>query len=107
MQDEKQKRDRKIVREADECRMFISRVRSFAVFGEQRNKLTSEDIKSITRKCNELKGWLSSYPITEDEIEKQRTELIEFVERLRNRIKKEQQGTNEKKQAELKQTELL
>ncbi|XP_077967163.1 uncharacterized protein LOC120343174 isoform X2 [Styela clava] len=91
MQDEKQKRDRKIVREADECRMFISRVRSFAVFGEQRNKLTSEDIKSITRKCNELKGWLSSYPITEDEIEKQRTELIEFVERLRNRIKKEQQ----------------
>ncbi|XP_077966880.1 uncharacterized protein LOC144420915 [Styela clava] len=91
MQDEKQKRDRKIVREADECRMFISRVRSFAVFGEQRNKLTSEDIKSITRKCNELKGWLSSYPITEDEIEKRRTELIEFVERLRNRIKKEQQ----------------
>ncbi|XP_077966691.1 uncharacterized protein LOC144420857 [Styela clava] len=87
--------------------MFISRVRSFDVFGEQENKLTSEDIKSITTKCDELGEWPNSYPITEDEIEKQRTGLIEFVERLRIRIKEKQQSDVKKKKAVLKQRNVI
>nr|XP_039268261.1 uncharacterized protein LOC120343193 [Styela clava] len=99
---DKQKRNQDIIKAVEECRMFISRVRSFEVLGEQKNKLTSDDIKSIMRKCDELHEWLSSYPLfqqNKDEIKKQKTELEEFMDRIRDRIKENQQAAEEKKKA--------
>ncbi|XP_077967348.1 uncharacterized protein LOC120342837 isoform X2 [Styela clava] len=96
LQDEKQKRDQEIVEATEEIEMFIDRVRSQAVFGEDICKLTLEDIKSITRKCDNLQEWLETYP-NKDEIKKQKTELEEFVKRMRNRIKREEEQAAERK----------